>query len=95
MAEQGDQDDDDDDFSAPARRASGRGRAANLVSGSRKVQRALSSSPETPASAAERSEEGRGLDEDGTPTSEPTDAEDLVRCFAFLTTSCEAGHRHC
>jgi len=74
-------DDDDDDFTAPARRASGRAPAADLVPGSRKVQRALSSSPETPASGAERSEQGHGLDEDGTPASEPTDAEDLVRSY--------------
>ena len=72
--------DDDDDFTAPARRSSGRDRAAKTEPGGRKVQPALSSSPEIdPVSGAEGSEQERGLDEDGTPASEPTDAEDLVR----------------
>ncbi len=83
VEEQGEQDDDNDDFTAPARRSSGRIPAADSKPGSRKVQRALSSSPETPASGAGCSEQGHGLDEDGTPTSEPTDAEDLVRSYVM------------
>ena len=78
-----DGEDDDADFTAPARRSSGRGRAADSVPGSPKEQRALSSSAEQSVSDEERSKQGSGLDEDGTPASdedsEPSDAEDLVR----------------